>query len=93
MPIYKNSRYASSKVSFIQTAPTSYPKPIIFYNINEPTFTSFYEHPYIEGERLDQLANRYYRNSKMWWYIAEMNPHITDINNIAPGTIIRIRRV
>jgi nucleoid-associated protein YgaU len=27
-----------------------------------------------QGDRLDLLANRFYRNSRLWWLIAEANP-------------------
>lgn len=95
MTIHKNSRYSVAKIDFVQTTPdvTSYPKPIVFYPMDMPSSLSFYEHNYVEGERFDQLASNYYKNPKLWWYIAELNPHIKDINNITPGTVIRIPRV
>jgi len=27
-----------------------------------------------QGDRLDLLANRFYRDSRLWWLIAEANP-------------------
>lgn len=93
MAIYKSSRYAYSKVSFVQTSETSYPKPVVFYDIGISTVLSFYEHIYIEGERLDQISTKYYKVPTLWWYIAQNNPSIKDFNNIVPGTVIRVPRV
>jgi hypothetical protein len=93
MAIYKTSRYAYSKVSFVQTSITGYPKPVVFYEIGFDSPLSFYEHHYVQGERLDQISNMYYNVPTLWWFIAQNNPTIKDINNITPGTIIRVPRV
>ena len=41
-----------------------------------------------EGDRCDTLANRFYGNSSLWWFIARVNNLTT--NNIPAGTSIRI---
>ncbi|MBI5667946.1 MAG: hypothetical protein HZC41_08040 [Chloroflexi bacterium] len=46
-------------------------------------------HEYIAGERLDEIAFRYYGNSALWRVIAAFNL-IADPNNIPPGQILRI---
>jgi hypothetical protein len=46
-------------------------------------------HEYIAGERLDEIAFRYYGNSALWRVIAAFNG-IIDPNNIPPGQILRI---
>lgn len=93
MAIYKNSRYAYSKVSFLQTALLSDPKPIVFYEMGSSTTMSFYEHVYTEGERLDQISTHYYGVPTLWWYIAQNNQNIKDFNAITPGSVIRVPRV
>ena len=42
----------------------------------------------VEGDRCDNLANRFYGDSTLWWFIARVNNLTT--NNIPAGTSIRI---
>ena len=41
-----------------------------------------------EGDRCDNLANRFYGNPQLWWFIARVN-NITTMN-IPAGTSLRI---
>ena len=41
-----------------------------------------------EGDRCDNLANRFYGNPQLWWFIAKVNNLTT--NNIPAGTSLRI---
>ena len=41
-----------------------------------------------EGDRCDNLANRFYANPTLWWFIAKVNNLTT--NNIPAGTSLRI---
>ena len=41
-----------------------------------------------EGDRLDTLANQFYGDSTLWWYIANAN-NLNQIN-LEPGTSLRI---
>tara|TARA_Y100000356_G_C11188454_1_gene250765 strand:+ start:347 stop:604 length:258 start_codon:yes stop_codon:yes gene_type:complete len=41
-----------------------------------------------EGDRCDVLANRFYNDSSLWWFIAKVNNLTT--NNIPAGTSLRI---
>ena len=41
-----------------------------------------------EGDRCDNLAFRFYGDSKLWWFIARVNNLTT--NNIPAGTSLRI---
>lgn len=93
MTIYKGSRYEYSTVDFVATTLKGAENPIVFYEISPLTNISFYEHQHVKGERLDQLADKYYKNPGYWWIIPEFNPQITDFTNIPDGTIIRIPRV
>ena len=42
----------------------------------------------VEGDRYDNLANRFYGDSTLWWFIAKVN-NLT-ANNIPAGTSLRI---
>ena len=41
-----------------------------------------------DGDRLDLLANQYYGDPKLWWFIARANN--LKFNNIPIGTTLRI---
>jgi nucleoid-associated protein YgaU len=41
-----------------------------------------------EGDKCDNLANRFYGDSSLWWFVARVNNLTT--NNIPAGTSIRI---
>ena len=41
-----------------------------------------------EGDRCDNLSNRFYNDSTLWWFIARVNNLTT--NNIPAGTSLRI---
>lgn len=93
MTIYKGSRYEYSTIDFVSKTINGQANPIVFYYFNDLGKVSYYEHSYIQGERLDQLAYKYYKNSEYWWIIPEFNPQIKDFTNISDGTIIRIPNV
>jgi hypothetical protein len=78
--IYTDTKEGKDKKRFMQT--TIYPKVLPddndLYIITE------------QGDRLDILANTYYKNPSMWWVIATAN-NINDANfYIEPGTQLRI---
>ena len=47
-------------------------------------------HTATEGERLEQIAHRYYRDPEMWWVLAIANPEILYPDRIPGGTELRI---
>ena len=91
--IYQNSRYYTQlidNVSFVQDGNANH---IVFYEFDIPGKVSWWEHVYMQDERLEQIAYQYYSRSDYWWLIPEYNPEITDYTNIVPGTVLRIPRV
>lgn len=91
--IYQNSRYYNQLIDFVAFEDNGPSNAIVFYEFDEPGTVSWWNHTYVEGERLDQIAYKYYNRSDFWWLIPEYNPEITDFVSIAPGTILRIPRV
>ena len=91
--IFKGSRFQFSTVDFFSTKTTKSEQPVIFYTFSKLGLLSYWEHQYVQGERLDQIASKYYQNPKSWWLIAEYNPQIVDFTTITPGTILRIPNV
>jgi hypothetical protein len=91
--IFKGSRYEYSTVDFFSPKTTKSEQPVIFYTFSTLGRLSYWEHQYVQGERLDQIAAKYYQNPKSWWLIPEYNPEIVDFTAITPGTILRIPNV
>jgi hypothetical protein len=93
MAIYKGSRYEYSTIDFVSKTVNGSPNPIVFYHFNPSGKINYYEHSYVSGERLDQLAATYYKNAEYWWIIPTFNPQIVDFTNIPAGTVLRIPNV
>ena len=60
--------------------------PEIPYSINDLYVST------ISGDRLDLLANQFYKDVDLWWVISTANPNIIrrDSYNLKPGLEIRI---
>ena len=56
-----------------------------------PTYAvQYFIYEWVEGDRLDILANRFLGEPQFWWQILDINPEINDPLTILPGTQIRI---
>jgi hypothetical protein len=88
--IAKGSRYEYSVVDFVQLKENEELLPIVFYQFPNIGRLSYSYHVYTQGERLDQISNKYYKKPGFWWVITQANPEVTDILNITPGTVLRI---
>jgi nucleoid-associated protein YgaU len=93
MSIFKGSRYEYSTIDYVATTAGLVEEPIVLYTASDLGLTSYWEHTYTQGERLDSLSYKYYKNPQYWWLIAEYNPEINDFINITPGTILRVPNV
>ena len=93
MAIFNGSRYEYSTIDFVSTVPNGDANPIVFYYMTKLGRVNYYEHIYVEGERLDQIANKYYTNPDYWWIIPEFNPQVKDFTNIPAGTVLKIPNV
>jgi nucleoid-associated protein YgaU len=58
----------------------------VYSKVNEKNTDSYFIA--VEGDRCDNLANRFYGDSTLWWFIAKVNNLTT--NNIPAGTSLRI---
>jgi len=52
---------------------------------------AFYE--WVETDRIDIVASRFFGDSTYWWKIMDFNPEIQNPMEIEPGTILRIPNV
>jgi nucleoid-associated protein YgaU len=93
MGIFQGSRYEYSVVDFVATSEDADANAVVFYSFDELGVFSYLEHTYVQGERLDSIANRYYDRPDMWWTILDHNPEIDDPDNIQVGKILRIPNV
>jgi hypothetical protein len=93
MTIYKGSRYEYSTIDFVSKTLSGDANPIVFYGMSSFNKMTYYEHTYVQGERLDQIAYKYYKNPGYWWIIPEFNPQISDFTNIETGTVLKIPNV
>ena len=64
----------------------SYYGTTIYKKVNEKNTDSYFIAQ--EGDRCDNLANRFYGDATLWWFIARVNNLTT--NNIPAGTSLRI---
>ena len=78
------SRYENTKTKF-KNKKTSY-QTTIYKEVKEKNSDLYFIAQ--EGDRCDNLANRFYGDSKLWWFIAQTNKLTT--NNIPAGTSLRI---
>jgi hypothetical protein len=91
--IYQTSRYYNQLIDFLAFYPDGDNYPIVFYEFDAPGTVAWTEHTYSEGERLEQLSQKYYSRPDLWWIIPEYNPQIDDFTNIPPGTILKMPNV
>ena len=79
MARYKNTnKLRKNKKSYYATT--------IYKKVEEKNSDSYFIAQ--EGDRCDNLANRFYGDSTLWWFIAKVNNLTT--NNIPAGTSLRI---
>jgi hypothetical protein len=48
------------------------------------------KHVWIEGDRLDLLASRYYNDPRYWWFILDANPNYMEEHEIQNGDTLLI---
>ena len=78
------SRYKQTKKSSKNNK--SYYSTTIYKEVNEKNDDSYFIAQ--EGDRCDNLANRFYGDPTLWWFIARVN-NLTS-NNIPAGKSLRI---
>jgi nucleoid-associated protein YgaU len=80
-------RYKNKKVQINEKGKRYY-KSLLFTNI--PVQTSDLRIVSKLGDRLDILANKYYKSPSYWWIIAEANGIGKGSLFVKPGTFLRI---
>ena len=78
------SRYKSTDKN--KKSNKKYYETTIYKKVEEKNTDSYFIAT--QGDRCDNLANRFYGDSTLWWFIAKVNNLTT--NNIPAGTSLRI---
>ena len=78
------SRYKSTDKN--RESNKKYYETTIYKKVEEKNTDSYFIAT--QGDRCDNLANRFYGDSTLWWFIAKVNNLTT--NNIPAGTSLRI---
>jgi len=78
------SRYKSTDKN--KKSNKKYYETTIYKKVEEKNTDSYFIAT--QGDRCDNLANRFYGDSSLWWFIAKVNNLTT--NNIPAGTSLRI---
>ena len=67
--IYENSRYINTRIQSKDGHSYFKLRNMMSFNLNNAKV-----HCFSLGERLDGLAQKYYKNPHLWWVILEANP-------------------
>jgi nucleoid-associated protein YgaU len=89
--LFPGSRYARTPVVEPVAADGSRPRSLAARRV--PGTPGVLEHVVMEGERLDQLAARFYGDPRKYWLILDANPEELDpLRLLRPGRRIRVPR-
>lgn len=86
--IFKGSRYQNVKVLTV-AGPNGQPVRALGIRLIPPTPAGFF-HTFGAHERLDLLANQYYRNPEKFWLIADANTEMDAEDLLQPGRQLAI---
>lgn len=90
--ITRNSRFRAEE-SYSTNAPDRATHPLNGLSPHERAASDVRrEHRVVEGERLDQLAYRYYGDPLLFWLICDANKTIFPEDLMVPGRVLRIPR-
>ena len=89
--VFKGSRYSKTETITPENSEGKSPRVLAVRDI--PEETGVFEHTVTQGERLDQIAQRYYNDSKKYWLILDANPDVLHpLELLVAGRKIKIPR-
>lgn len=86
--ISADSRYSQSTVAAVEV--NGAPRFVIVPSEEQAYSFSFQFYLVLQGDRIDNIAFRFYGDPLRWWVIADANPQIMDWSVLLPGTLIRV---
>ena len=90
--IFSDSRYASGNVLKVQDPRNGVYRKAVYRKFPKAR-AQFYYYDWVEGDRIDLVANRLLGSPSFWWKIMDFNPEIIDPFSIPIGTTLRIPSV
>lgn len=90
--IYSDSRYSTGVILKAQDARSGEYVTAVYRDW--PVIkTPFYYYTWVQGDRIDQIANLLLGSSAFWWRIMDINPEYLDPFTIPVGATIRVPSV
>lgn len=90
--IYSDSRYAKGTVLKVQDPRNSVYRLAVYRKFPKAR-SDFYWYTWVQGDRIDLVANRLIGSPNFWWKIMDFNPEILDPFSIPIGANVRIPSV
>lgn len=90
--IYLDSRYADGNI-FKALNPQNNQTAVTVFRTWPTLVANYFIYEWVETDRLDILAWKFFGSSAYWWKILDANPEIADCTSISPGTQLRIPSV
>lgn len=87
--IFTDSRYSDGFIARVYDKRRNAYNASVFREFPEDSSTYYY-YSWVEGDRLDIVANKMLGSASLWWKLLDFNPEIIDGFDIPTGTIIRI---
>ena len=90
--ILQGSRYVANTVVTV-AAPATFGGgdiSVIVPGAGQPYTFQYTDYQVVAGDRIDNIAYRYFGNATLWWQIANVNPEVLYWDDLMPGTVIRI---
>jgi nucleoid-associated protein YgaU len=89
--VFKGSRYSKTEVVTPENSRGRRPRVLAMRIV--PDAPGVVLHTVTDGERLDQIAQRYYNDAKKYWLILDANPEVLHpLDVLRTGQRIRIPR-
>lgn len=86
MSVYKNSRYVKTP-AYVRRGETLI---LSIRNRNNFDLTNATFYTFLQGDTIDGVAYKYYKNPQLWWAIMDCNPKYQSEIEIKAGDILTI---
>jgi hypothetical protein len=93
MAVFRSSRYYTGDAQQIKNKTTGLFNWTVYRKFPSSTRITYINYTWVDGDRMDYLAQVYLGSSILWWKIMDVNPTIQSPYDIPPGTVIRIPKV
>jgi hypothetical protein len=87
--IYLDSRYADGTI-FTAYHSTKKAYQLTVFRKFPDTSSEFYYYEWVDGDRIESVANELFGDGEYWHQIMDFNPEIINPFSIAPGTLLRV---